>query len=160
MEDTLVYKVVPYGRLKIAPEPLLTMLSFQQHQYDIPESGGLVAGRYLIDCDDIVVDVVTVPMEGDIQERHFFQKNATNHQRLLEMHWTQSKGTCNYIGEWHTHPEPIPNPSGHDFVQWRKVMKETKTDQVSIFFIVIGTEQVRVWQGFRKSGKIREIFSE
>lgn len=160
MEDILVYKVVPYGRLKIAAGPLLTMLSYQQNHYGVPEAGGLVAGRYLFSCDDIVVDVVTVPMGGDIQERHFFQKHTSNHQRLLEMHWTHSKGTCNYIGEWHTHPEPIPNPSGHDCAQWKNVLKETKTDQVSIFFIVLGTEQVRVWQGFRKSGKIREIFSE
>ncbi|MEW5953163.1 MAG: Mov34/MPN/PAD-1 family protein [Bacillota bacterium] len=160
MIDSLVYKIVPYGRLKVAPQPLSKMLSYQQHQHDVTESGGLVAGRYLLDCDDIVIDVVTVPMKGDIQERYFFKKNAINHQRLLEMHWKQSKGTCNYIGDWHTHPEPIPHPSSHDCDQWLKVLKETKTDQVFIFFIVVGTQQVRIWQGFRKSGKIREIFLE
>jgi integrative and conjugative element protein (TIGR02256 family) len=160
LDNTLIYQMTLHGRLKIATKPLYTMLSFQQHNQNELEAGGMLIGRYLLGCDDIVVDQVTVPMDGDVRERCFFQKNTINHQRILESLWEQSKGTANYIGEWHTHPETIPNPSGHDFNQWRKVLKETKTDQSTIFFIIIGTANIRIWQGMCKSGEITELFAE
>lgn len=160
MNDILVFKLVPYGRFKISPIPLATMCSYQQHGQETPESGGLLAGRYLLDCDDIVMDTLTVPMEGDIQERYFFQKCTRTHQLVLQQIWEQSKGTCNYIGEWHTHPEPIPYPSSHDFSQWRKVMKKTTIDHSSIIFIVVGNKTIRVWQGIRKTQEIKELVLE
>lgn len=160
MKKPLVYKMIPHGRLKVSSFPLMRMLSYQQDDKHSPESGGLLAGRYLLDCDDIVVDAVTVPMEGDIQERHFFQKDTNNHQISLKQMWELSKGTCNYIGEWHTHPEPIPTPSSHDLDQWKKVMKKTVLDHTSIFFVIVGTQSIRVWQGQRKTQEIRELVPE
>ena len=155
----MVYQIAFHGRLKIAAKPLDTMLSFQQHNQNTLEAGGLLIGRYLVGCDDIVIDQVTVPMDGDLRERCFFKKNRINHQRILESLWKQSEGTSNYIGEWHTHPEEIPNPSSHDFNQWRKILKETKTEQSSMFFIIIGTTNIRIWQGMCRSGKITELLA-
>jgi integrative and conjugative element protein (TIGR02256 family) len=158
--DILIYQLALHGRLKIATKPLYTMLSFQQHTPSALEAGGLLIGRYLLDCDDVIVDQITIPMDGDVRERCFFKKNTISHQRILESIWEQSKGTANYIGEWHTHPERIPNPSGHDFDQWRKVLRETKTDQSAIIFMIIGTAQIRIWQGMRRSLKFTELFAE
>lgn len=79
---------------------------------------------------------------------------------MLQKIWEQSKGTCNYIGEWHTHPEPIPYPSSHDFSQWRKIMKKTVLDYSSIIFIIVGTEKICVWQGIRTTQEILELTPE
>lgn len=158
--NSLVYWIKPCGRLKISEESTGEMTKYRQRSGDEPEAGGLLLGRNLLDCDDIVVDYVTVPMPQDNRKRYFFNKNRDNHQQLLEKRWRESKGTCNYIGEWHTHPECIPNPSSHDLSQWRKILRETITDVDAIFFAIMGTEAIRIWQGNRKTKKIFEITPE
>lgn len=160
MSDILIYKIHPHGRIKISKDVLSTMLSYQQYESDTPESGGLLVGRYIADCDDIVIDKLTVPMKWDIQTRCFFKKNKNSHQKLLKTWWEKSKWTCNYIGEWHTHPEHIPHPSAHDFEQWKKVLAETHTCSSSIFFVIVGIQSTRVWQGFRQSLTFTELLTE
>lgn len=160
MSNSLVYKTQTNGRIKIAKEPLERMLTYRQYNGQILEAGGLLVGRYIVDCNDIIIDNISVPMDKDIRRRYFFKKDTQDHQRYLKEYWVKSNMSSNYIGEWHTHPEFVPQPSVHDFTQWRKVLKETHTFSDTIFFIIVGVQSIKVWQGFCSNLNIIELFTE
>jgi integrative and conjugative element protein (TIGR02256 family) len=87
-----------------------------------------------------------VPMRGDRRARCRFDRAAQRHQELIDQAWAASGGTTTYLGEWHTHPEPVPDASSIDAGTWtRKLM----TDHYAgcLFFVILGTREVRVWEG-------------
>lgn len=137
-------------RVQIGPAALETIRKHLQNQPHIPESGGVLLGRHLLETDDIVVDLVTTPQPGDRQQRHWFFRRRRCHQELINRAWQESEGTCTYLGEWHTHPESDPTPSWIDLLDWqRKLAFDHFTEP--IFFVIAGTAETRAWEGRRRS---------
>jgi len=95
------------GRIKIGEEAWETMGAGVQTDEKARESGGVMMGRFIKDCKDLVIDKVTQPMDGDRQSRYGFKRLSPLHQEILDKEWMASKGTCNYLGEWHTHQVSI-----------------------------------------------------
>ena len=62
------------------------------------------------------------------------------------------------MGVWHTHPQTIPSPSPIDWEDWKDTLMVDKTSCEYIFFLVAGTEGVRLWVGDFKTKHITEIF--
>lgn len=133
------------GRFHIATEASATMLGFLQHGPRRYEAGGVLIGRHLIGSEDIIVDRVTTPMRGDKRSRFSFYRAHKRHQRAVDRAWNASRGVYTYLGEWHTHAEPVPSPSGLDE---RERIRTLETAQCShpIFFVVLGTERARIWE--------------
>ena len=134
------------GRIKLSENVLATIDPFAQHSPDAPEAGGVLLGRHLKDNSDIVVDDVSSPMEGDIRRRHFFLRRKRNHQKAIDRAWRESAGTCTYLGEWHTHPEPDPRPSAFDLINWNARMCLDRHSGI-LFFVILGTQSIRIWEG-------------
>jgi len=128
------------------------MQCFRQTEPHMTEAGGVLLGRHLRDGSAIIVDAITTPLPGDIRSRTTFFRHQKRHQAVIDEAWLSSDGTCTYLGEWHTHPEPIPTPSMVDWADWRRRLR---IDQYSepIFFVIVGTQQVAVWEG-RRSGEL------
>ncbi len=139
--------------IKVDPYALKRMRGHAQHREEDLEAGGVLLGRHLRDVVDVVVDDVTEPLEGDAQGRTFF-KRLEGHQSLVDAAWRRSKGTCVYLGEWHTHPEDTPNPSRIDRVDWLRRLREDVVDAESLFFVIVGRVDVRAWEGVRGQTKL------
>jgi integrative and conjugative element protein (TIGR02256 family) len=139
------------GKVKIGPTALSVISSFIQDDYKKAEAGGVLLGRFLIGSNDVVVDQVTMPMTSDKRSRFHFFRSARSHQKLILEAWTSSQGTCNYLGEWHTHPESDPHPSGYDFQNWQKKLQFDKFDNDFLYFVIVGTTQINVWKGYRNN---------
>lgn len=45
-----------------------------------------------------------------------------------------------YVGDWHTHPEPIPNPSSEDKTKMLEIFRESKHELDSMLMVIIGQE--------------------
>jgi integrative and conjugative element protein (TIGR02256 family) len=135
------------GVLKLGPEALATMQSYEQHAPDATEAGGFLLGRYLRDGHDLVVDMVTVPMPGDVRERYGFHRNSPGHQAEIDAAWIASGGTCVLLGNWHTHAEPHPTPSSVDLEDWRRVLITEIQPDEACFFVIVGQREIRVWEG-------------
>ena len=153
----MIVKTSNNGLFKIDIEPMSRMLSYQQDHGKKTEAGGVMLGRFILNSKNIIVDRVTVPMIGDKRTRTTFIRNEKAHQRIITSAWEKSEGTCNYLGEWHTHPERYPTPSSQDFKNWKEILTTRIFSSLYLYFIIVGTKEVRVWEGNRKNQKINRL---
>lgn len=145
------------GVFKIGAGALSTLRSYEQHAPTTLEAGGLLLGRYIRGGYDIVVDLVTEPQPGDERSRFGFFRGADTHGRLVTEAWERSGGTCNCLGDWHTHAEPSPIPSPIDIDNWKRMLREDIRDDEACFFVIVGTAEIRVWEGNHRTGRISRI---
>ena len=88
------------------------LLAHRQLQDSSPEAGGVMLGRLILGTSDVVVDAVTGPCTEDKYSRFTFFRSRRRAQQIVDEAWHTSCGTKIYLGDWHTHPEDIPRPSG------------------------------------------------
>ncbi|MCC6175205.1 MAG: Mov34/MPN/PAD-1 family protein [Chloroflexi bacterium] len=146
--DHLIFARPNGGRVQIGAAPLAALVAHIQDEPAKPEAGGVLLGRHIRDSNDIVVDGVTTPMAGDRRTRRRFRRGKKRHQAAIDEAWRVSNGTSTYLGEWHSHPEPLPTPSLIDRLDWgRKILFDRHADP--IFFVIVGISEIRVWEGRR-----------
>src|ERR1700761_4971193 len=87
-----------------------------------PESGGILLG-YAREPHLEILEA-TEPGFWDRSLRYFFDRNWRGHRQIALQRHKESNGLIRYLGEWHTHPEDHPNPSGTDVNGWLKLAKE------------------------------------
>lgn len=144
------------NKIKIGPRALSGMIDFIQNTPQKEEAGGVLLGRFLIGNSDVVVDHITIPMAGDKRTRFGYFRSKLHQKRISEA-WALSRGTCNYLGEWHTHPEDDPSPSTHDFANWENKLAGDKFDSNFLFFVIAGTIRVNVWKGSRNNSQFEKL---
>lgn len=145
------------GSFKLNDDVVDRMLGYVQDERSKLEAGGVILGRFIKGSDHVIVDKITVPMVGDIRKRYSFTRSEKGHQRLIESNWKKSNGTCNYLGEWHTHPEWYPEPSEQDYKNWKTILSSRTFDSDELYFVIVGIVKTRVWEGNRKTKKIKRI---
>lgn len=157
IEEPLIYTLANGGRLKI-PKSILEQFSlFVQKEPHIPESGGVLLGRFIKGTNDIVLDAMTVPEESDTQERCFFRREKEPHQTMIDTYWKRTKGTGHYLGEWHTHPENYPQPSSTDYRNWIQLLQVASYYGTTLIYIIIGIKEIVVYQGSNKNLSIQKL---
>lgn len=109
------------------------------------EDGGILIGRRLKDCDDIVIDQV-LPAHPEDKRGFLSFIRGKSHQRSVDRAWRESGGTANYLGDWHTHPQRVPSPSFLDKLTWRRLASIQHADHLPLFFFILGTEGVVGWE--------------
>ncbi len=142
------------GHFHISERALQVIHQHIQDELYKNEAGGVLLGRHILGSDDIIVDTVTEPMPGDKRERFRFFRSQYFHQYLIDRMWKESRGTCTYLGEWHTHPEQDPEPSDIDRLDWSQRLRRDQFTE-PIFFVIVGTEHIRVWEGWRNKKPIQ-----
>lgn len=151
-----VFKLKNKGRIKLTDQCVSLMNSYRQDDSSKYEAGGVLIGRLIVSSKNIVVDKITTPLPEDIQSRNYF-KRSIRHQRIIEKEWNESNGTSHYLGEWHTHPENRPTPSSKDIKSWKEQLKTAIFSSRFLYFVIIGIEEYGVWEGDRRTLKIRRI---
>jgi len=146
MSDHLTFARRRGGRVEFGAAAVRTLLSNRQTDVRSTESGGVLLGRFVEGTENVVVDEATEPTTYDRRRRLFFRRAKAQAQKLVDIAWTQSSGTRNYLGEWHTHPEQDPHPSPHDVTEWIRVSQEAVYEQEALVFVIVGIETVGVWE--------------
>jgi len=108
-----------------------------QNEPSKSEAGGVLIGRIISKNDDILVDAVTVPNNDDIRERFFFFRKKKKAQKIINKYWKKSSRTQIYLGEWHTHPENVPQPSDHDYKNWKNISANAIYEQNFLIFMAL-----------------------
>lgn len=104
------------------------------------ESGGVLLGTR--DANLPKYEVADLTFLGKLDRRgHFrFLRSKRSANKAIRRSWAQSGGRVNYVGEWHTHDEPVPRPSATD----RRLMKSIVRDQSCrydrVFMLIVGND--------------------
>jgi integrative and conjugative element protein (TIGR02256 family) len=142
------------GTLYLSPAAMATLNSYRQVEPDSREAGGVLLGRHLIDCDDLVVDEATAPSAHDRRFWASFFRSRT-HQKLALKRWKERHQKSAYLGSWHTHPESDPHPSSTDLADWRQALSKDRYEGDGLYFAIVGIDRLRMWRGTR--GEISEL---
>lgn len=120
------------------------MRRYLQVQDDTRESGGILLGSVCKDNLAILVTEMTVPYEDDFSRRNSFIRQSFGHIKLYNERYTHSQKTCLYIGEWHTHPEDIPDFSKVDEDNWKSISNSNEVFPMQIH-VIAGRVAIRFW---------------
>ena len=155
--NELIFEMSNGGKIKLSNDAIQVINSYKQLEKKDPESGGVLLGRFIKSSKDIVIDKVSTPMKGDVQTRYKFKRLSPLHQKIIDQEWNKSKGTCNYLGEWHTHPEEFPSPSGVDKRDWKRKLKSDIFSSRFLYFLIAGMEEINIWEGDRRTLEIKQL---
>lgn len=121
-----------------------TLGTFYQHIQNSDadcEAGGLLLGS--IHGNHMLIEQATFPTEWDKRSRNLFERMPFGHDAIALSRWTASKGTIRYLGEWHTHPEDHPHPSGLDRSEWNN-LSENRLDKRPMLAVIVGRKSLYV----------------
>lgn len=143
---SLVYVRPGGGKLAVGAEAQRVFDQYRQTKARDNEAGGVLVGRLILDSKDVIIDKASEPSCWDRRTRFRFLRRARPAQKVVSKAWQASGGTQNYLGEWHSHPEDVPNPSGVDLDDWQRVVSRSSFEQDALFFIIVGRVETRAWE--------------
>lgn len=137
--DDYDHKVVIEGQI------LDRMFQYRQTGILRKEAGGVLIGREIVVTGNLIIERITEPQDLDKQSRFRFERKDLSHMKYFEELYKISDKTYGYFGEWHTHPEKVPNYSGTDKRNWMKLY-EGLPQKHALYFIIVGIFSVGVWK--------------
>lgn len=105
------------------------------------EAGGLLLGS--VHGGHMLIEQATVPTARDNRSRCGFERKPFGHGAIALARWTASQGTIRYLGEWHTHPEDHPHPSGLDKSEWNRLSAK-RLDKRPMLAVIVGRKALYV----------------
>ncbi len=131
------YRVLQDSLLCIEDSVLKTLKKRCQNS-QMNERGGILLGKVTEDYSQFTITEVSEPSVEDSSGPLYFHRNQARAQKIINQRWKESDGEINYLGEWHTHPQINPIPSGIDYLlAWESVYKNV-TEIDTIFMIIVG----------------------
>lgn len=144
---------IPSARLLIDDAVVDVVMWNRQLKSADPEAGGILLG--LRRDDHLHVTGLTTPCPVDKRWRMGFQRKDSSHQVKALAAWSESGGTVDYIGEWHSHPERHPSPSSIDAREWSSICLFQHKPMV---FLIAGT-RTQLWIGVGDSSGVRQALT-
>lgn len=133
---TLRYTLSPGGPAITLFEPILaTFDRFRQLSPRAKEAGGQLFARF--EGADTILLEATPPNWLDRRSRNGFSPNRWMQQR--EIRNRHARG-LHFVGDWHTHPEPIPHPSHDDIYSMIDCFGHSLHDLRAFVLVIVGTE--------------------
>ena len=110
---------------------------FEQHKQlseKSLEAGGQLFARF--NATDVVISKATGLRNGDKRGRYLFWPNRKKEQNEIKELFGEG---YHYVGDWHTHPEPVPTPSNTDLVNILECYNQSKHDLKYFIMVIVGT---------------------
>ncbi|MFY9329318.1 MAG: Mov34/MPN/PAD-1 family protein [Georgfuchsia sp.] len=127
--------------LDFSETTLVTFLGHIQINDSDCEAGGLLLGS--VHGTHMLIEQATVPTAWDRRFRCLFERMPFGHEAIALARWAASQGTIRYLGEWHTHPEDHPNPSGLDRSEWNRLSAK-RLDKRAMLAVIVGRKSLYV----------------
>lgn len=147
---------LPNGKVVDVLSPVLEEIhNWIQDEDNKPESGGYIVGYQHKCTGNVSLEAVSHPYLMDVKNRIRFDIRDPRHQIFLRK---ARRNRSYYMGVWHTHPQKVPVPSDIDWSDWNETMRSDTTGCQYVFFVIVGTEEWRLWIGDLLTGEIQEAF--
>ncbi|WP_341896748.1 Mov34/MPN/PAD-1 family protein [Sphingobium sp. YR657] len=96
------------------------------------ERGGIILG--FRKADALQVESVTFPQIWDQSSPTMFRRSERGHRISALREWMRSDQTCDWLGEWHTHPGGLAAPSFIDKASWVRLARHAKKSMAFLIF--------------------------
>lgn len=116
---------------------IAAMVRHRQLDAKSMEAGGQLFARF--EGDNTVVVEATEPKSGDSRARCLFIPNRW--LQRLEIKAMHKEGK-HFVGDWHTHPEPRPSPSGEDIRSMVECFCKSHHELRAFLMVVVGTAEI------------------
>ena len=101
------------------------------------EAGGQLFAK--LSLEEVVIEKATGPRRSDLRSRTSYVPDPVVEQSEID-HWYR-KG-LHYVGDWHTHPESVPQASGSDRASIRDSFIRSQHSLRGFLLIIVGTERI------------------
>jgi len=145
------FTTLPGGSFLLIPQSILIEIKLHaQHRLRDLEAGGIIIGALrrkdsrpmsLTLPPHIEVIGITTPFADDDRTRNSFVRKSKSHIKAVKKAKLASNNNIDYLGEWHTHPEDNPSPSGVDQLHWEKNLFNRHA-----VLIIVGRKSI--WLGY------------
>ena len=133
--EVIKYTLEESGQILILTKT--TICHLERHRQLHPnsrESGGQLFARF--EGKAIWIERATGPRGTDRRTRTTFTPNRRAERREIKQLF---KVGLHYVGDWHTHPEPLPYPSQTDIYNFMKMFSKSRHKLASFVAVVLGT---------------------
>jgi integrative and conjugative element protein (TIGR02256 family) len=128
---------LPSGeRLFISLDVQGTMNNYKQTGMFSREAGGQLFAK--IGDKEISIVHATTPGLFDLRSRFGFRPNRKTAQLEIDKHYKQG---LHFVGEWHTHPEAHPTPSGSDLESMLEMVTISVHALSGYIMLIVGTAE-------------------
>lgn len=132
--DSYVIALTLHGiTVRFAPHVLQVFDSYRQRRWFSKEAGGQLFANVQDDLWEIVL--ATGPRSTDRRGRFSFWPDRRREQLEIEQYFANG---LTYVGDWHTHPEKVPQPSNDDLVSIRNVVRESTFYTSGLLLCIVG----------------------
>lgn len=116
-----------------APEALKHLRRHRQRGFCAKEAGGQLFGTRI--KTGLKVIVASGPYKGDARTRTSYRSDPAAASRMIG---SMRKMGLIYLGEWHTHPEKYPHPSGSDFGAFVRLCANSEHASATLILAIQG----------------------
>jgi len=141
-------------RLLIISNSLTNKISKVSYKISEIESGGILLGK-IYHSYDVISDIV-MPCKKDKKGIAFFIRSFKSANKVIKNEWERSQGKINYLGEWHTHKEINPTPSGTDKQMIKNVFSNVALELDQIYLFIIGIQN-SIWLGKQEKKNLYKL---
>jgi len=134
---------LPHSNQQILLNPsVLEVFSIYRQLKSEPESGGLLFAEF--NFPQIYITEVSIPHSSDKRWRTYFIPNRILQRRLIR---SQFKRGLHFVGEWHTHPTPVPLPSSVDLESMNEAFSKSRHELNYFMMVIVGNshEKLNLW---------------
>jgi len=124
-----------------------TFLRYRQAHLFRSEAGGLLFAK--ISATQIAIQEATSPSRRDYRTRGRFILDLVEAQKVIAERFSSK---LHYVGEWHTHPEPVPRPTERDLKTIASVFEKSQHRLRSLILIIVGNgDPPSIWCSLHRS---------
>lgn len=117
----------------ILTSSVLNTLYMHRQLGETPEAGGLLFAEF--DFPIIRVVEASPPLSIDERRRTLFVPNRAAQRRLIKQRF---KSGLHFVGEWHSHPQVRPKPSGADIQSMTDSFLKSRHELNYFIMLIVG----------------------
>ncbi|MBU9628399.1 Mov34/MPN/PAD-1 family protein [Burkholderia multivorans] len=133
-----------FGHVELSDDVLDTLYRNRQLKSTSSEAGGQLFARF--DTDTMVIVRATEPTARSRRGRTFFCPSRPDEQKEIKALFAEG---LHYVGDWHSHPEPFPEPSSADITKMEGIYSESQHELNCMMILIVGTSEAAagIWLG-------------